>query len=305
MSKNAQILLRLDGAALEKHTVDVCVIAPTLLSLSNLIRRVARETYGENTRTNVSINVNVEQNCFELLLIPSLSFLEQAAAALQFGGVPSMQDVLDIIIGTEEHPGLFEILIAAHGKPLSPTVEVQQNDDGTVNIADNDSQIINNITQNTYNNYLVPDVLNMSKDALWPLGFEGVERMEFGEVGKARIIRQRDVIGFLQDHNNIDDEQEPLVNITTRNLVIDYVAMSEDAHSWRFRMGEGTIRADISQTSIAQDAARRGYVRFGDCYTVSLEEKEHRTKSGKIRMTYKILEALNFTPGMAQVDLGL
>lgn len=54
--------------------------------------------------------------------------------------------------------------------------------------------------------------------------------------------------------------------------------------SWRFLYGDHPIYADISETTIAEDAITRGGALVNDLYKVKMEVTQHLTEGGQIRL---------------------
>jgi hypothetical protein len=62
-------------------------------------------------------------------------------------------------------------------------------------------------------------------------------------------------------------------------------------------MGDLITGIDISETSIAQDALKRGGAGVNDTYKVQIEMTERETPSGGYRMDYKVKKVHEFIPG--------
>ena len=78
----------------------------------------------------------------------------------------------------------------------------------------------------------------------------------------------------------------------------------EKAPNWRFLYRKKPIYADISETSIAQDAIRRGGSFINDRYRVRMEVTPSETNDGAAAH-YKILKVLDFTLADQQSALPL
>ncbi len=79
----------------------------------------------------------------------------------------------------------------------------------------------------------------------------------------------------------------------------------EKAPKWRFLYEEKPIFADITETTIARDAMRRGGAFTNDLYKVRMTVKTHLTPTGQENHEYKIIEVLSFSPAQTQVSLPL
>ncbi|MCK1346364.1 MULTISPECIES: hypothetical protein [unclassified Bradyrhizobium] len=73
-----------------------------------------------------------------------------------------------------------------------------------------------------------------------------------------------------------------------------------DAHIWRFRYGDKTISADISDTEIVDHVRARGVLGLADTWRVRMLVTEKRTAGGNYKNEYKIAEVLEFIPAPRQ-----
>ena len=98
---------------------------------------------------------------------------------------------------------------------------------------------------------------------------------------------------------------EPEVEITPAWLSVYSPVYDPAAPLWRLRLGKEVIYADISETSIAEEALKRGGVGVEDAYQVRLEittelDAEGRRKDRK----YKVLEVVRFVPASPPLRQG-
>ena len=79
----------------------------------------------------------------------------------------------------------------------------------------------------------------------------------------------------------------------------------EKAERWRFRFGDHIEYFDISKTTIAQDAIRRGGALMDDAYKVKAKLVQSRTQSGKISNRYSVVSVEDFKPAEIQQQRNL
>lgn len=89
-----------------------------------------------------------------------------------------------------------------------------------------------------------------------------------------------------------------LVNELSRPSRADF---EPNAHISRFRYGDETISADISDTEIADQVRARGILGLADTWRVRMLVTEKRTANGNYKNEYKIAEVLEFIPALDRV----
>jgi len=119
-----------------------------------------------------------------------------------------------------------------------------------------------------------------------------IEPINFDKTASAEITRSLEPDESEALLAMVAYEPQPVV----AHLLVYSPVFSRDAKNWRFLYGENIITADISETSIAEDALRRGVASKDDLYRVRLSITEHETPSGQFRNSYKITEVLDFRP---------
>ena len=67
-------ILKYDGPSVENKEMDICDLAPSWLSLSELIKEVNKNVNGDRAAIKVVVNADLEKNCFELVVHFSRSF---------------------------------------------------------------------------------------------------------------------------------------------------------------------------------------------------------------------------------------
>ena len=91
--------------------------------------------------------------------------------------------------------------------------------------------------------------------------------------------------------------------VVTAHLRVYSPVFDANAEKWRFSYGDQRIYADISETSIAEDALARGGAFTYDIYKVRMSITEYLTPNGNFRNEYKILEVLEYDPAARTPDM--
>ena len=66
MPESVHTIVKFDGPALERRSMDVSHLAPALLSLSDVVTAANLLANGEKAGIKILVNANLEQKCFEL-----------------------------------------------------------------------------------------------------------------------------------------------------------------------------------------------------------------------------------------------
>jgi hypothetical protein len=262
----------------------------------------------------VFANVDREQNSFVFDIEIVMSFIEQARALLHD---PRLQDAKDIAewIGLIKRGvvvsgvGLLGLLKLLRGRTAEfEATEDRDGRDMFVVRTEGDNNNITVITPEVKNLYEDRTARRSAKRILEPLEDEGYERLEFlnrGEVTES--FNKEEALGVLKIPDappGSGDEDEP--QVIKAWIKVYSPVFDEGVTRWRFQFGESHPYMDISETSIASDAVRRGGVNVGDSYHVMLEITQVEQESGNFTNRYKIKEVLDFKQGYggAQETLG-
>lgn len=295
-----------DGPALSEHGMDVYALAPALLALGDLIREANRQVNGDRARVSVSVTEDFEHKCFNINLDIAQTILEQIKSFLAQDDVRTAKEILEWLelVAKASIPGgalgLFTYLKMRKGRKIENVTKIEDSGAGG-NVAltfegDRNQVIVNN------NVYLLGEnqkVRNAAKRVLEPLEREGFDEFAIRSEGEiVSRITKLEAEDAILSCTSVPDEEEALdPQVFTAHLVTFGAVFDSNAEKWRFRFGDKSIYADITETTIADDAIERGYVTPRDVYKVRLEMTEHRTPTDQFRTEYKVLEVLEFEPG--------
>jgi hypothetical protein len=305
-----------DGGPAAGHSMDVEALAPALLGFGRLIRESNTVLNQNKAAVKVVITSDFEHKCFSINFEVLQTVLQKIQSFLQDDNVKTATEILEKIgiiasAGSTTIGSLFGFFKWKRGRQIkniqkirdsSPSgsilLQIQIEGDG------NTIQVPSDILKLAENK----KILEAVKETLEPIESREAERIEFrkddktvsvydGQAAQA-IVRSCDAG---PDPVVIDQEgQNPIVTATlyTHGPVFD-----PKARNWRFKYKRKPIYADVSETSIAKDAVRRGGSFMNDRYRVRMEVMPAASEDGTPH--YKILEVLDFSPAEQQTSLPL
>ena len=289
------------------HTIDVDMLAPALLAFGRLVREANKEINGTAATVRVMVVSDFEHKCFNVNFDVVLTIYEQVKQLLGIQEVREAKDILewlDIIKvaggGVVTALGYLGFLRFRKGRPIEDVSQITDSDQSgmvAVKIEGEKNHVhIHNHTWNLANN---PKALAAARDALSPIGSDGFDNMVLrdGEaiVGRIEKGEADDIISSCAAGIKEAKDITPHVDETTAWLTVYSPVYEAKAESWRFRLGQEIIYADISQTTISQDAITRGGALIDDTYQVRLEITTPEAASRKAKKpSYKVLKVLRF-----------
>lgn len=304
MTSREIIKIQWDGPALDDHFIEVEDLAPALLALADLVTSANRIANNESATIKVLVSAKPEQNCvvFDIQLLQSI--IAATRSILQQDDLATIKDIMRWLEFTASigEVGLFSLMKAIKGKKIKKVTEVK-NAKGN-NIAQievhGDNNTVNIISTS-------PEVYKMASDRktirsaekfLKPLNNQGISDMTVDSgVGSRQVFTQDmqpDVNAVL---NSIDIEK----NNTSKTQMIEVYAkvyspvFDEKVDKWRFDWGDGPKYMDISDTTIASDAVKRGGVNVGDTYHLEIEMVQTLGEDEKPKsIEYKVKKVLEF-----------
>lgn len=293
----------------DDHTIDVDLLAPALLAFGRLVREANKEINGTVATARVMVVSDFEHKCFNVNFDVVLTIYEQVRQLIGTHDVKDAKEILewlDLIKvlggGVVTALGYLGFLRLRKGRKIEDVSQITDSDQsGMVSVkieGEKNSVHIHNHTWNLANN---PKALAAARDALSPIGTEGFDNMVLRDgdaiVGKIDKGEADDIISSCTAGIEDAKDVSPQVDETTAWLTVYSPVYEAKAETWRFRLGQEVIYADISQTTIAQDAITRGGAMIDDTYQVRLEIETPQTASGKAKKpTFKVLKVLRFLP---------
>lgn len=315
---NVSFRLTFDGPTLDQHGMDVADLAPALLSLGELIKKVNFRVNGDAAKVNLIVRSDFQHACFQinLELIQSLySVIADLIASNPVKTAKELAGWLDIISGFGAASyGIFKYLAQRNGREIervsNVTTETQlstSDDQGTVSIkfkGDNNSIEVKNIVYQLGED---PAIRRDVAKVVAPLAKSGIDTLRFveGSDKLGTVITKEEALRIENSYREVKEadveayEPQPIV----AHLQISRPDFNPEAKIWKFRYGDKIISVDVSETNIPMQTQARGVVRIGDTWRTRMTVTEKRTAAGRYRNEYKIVEVLDFLPAAQQMTL--
>lgn len=277
----------------DNHAIDSELLAPALLAMSRLIQEANEELNGPESVSKVFIVSDFEHKCFNInyeLLIQSYAGFKDFLA---HENVKTAKEVLEWLglLSNVVGVSVFCYLKWKGGRAVSDPVKSEVS--GEVIIKDEEGNSIS-VKKDIYNFSQNPVALDATKDIFLPIGKDfDTLLVRDGEAGVQEISLEMTQSIIASCQRDTDDHSEAKVEKIETWLSVYSPVYDLNATKWRFKYGQDTIYADISETDIAKKALIRGVARHDDSYYARIEIE--KPKSG--RKKYKIVEVLKFVPG--------
>jgi hypothetical protein len=297
------------------HVMDVEALAPALLAFGQLIREANAQINGDRAKVKVLVTSDFEHKCFNINFEVIQNIIEAIKSLFQGDKIQSAEKFLEAlgIIGGAATISLFAFLKIKNGRRVTNVQRTQDTDssgDVIVNInveGDNNTIHVPNQVLKLSENKKILQTLN---ETLGPIESGNAERIEFRQADRPMASYDRDdtrAIVRSCDAGPGDlvalDVAAPKPDIVTASLYVYSPVFDNKARSWRFNYKRKHIYADISETSIARDAMKRGGSFTNDRYRVRMEVTPPDADGGEPH--FKILQVLDFTEAQQQAALPL
>lgn len=300
-----------DGEARrDDHSIDVEDLSPALIAFGRLIREANAEFNGKNATARVLVVSDFEGKCFNINFEVILNFYQHLKMLLGPTNVTNAKEILEWI-------GLLDTgVVAVSGGALSflkflkwkagrkvENVITDRDPAGLVEVhIEGDGNTVQ-INRNVYNLSVNAKALKATRDAFLPLGHNGFDRVRIGETTTGMEVLDAETVDRIVASCTVGIEESketaPEIEVTPAWLSVYSPVYDLAAPNWRFRLGKEVIYADITQTTIAQDAMERGGALTDDAYQVRLEITTLIDANGKRKEpTYKIIEVVRFVPAV-------
>ena|SRR5579883_1376412 len=306
-----------DGGLVSGHSMDVETLAPALLAFGRLISESNSVLNQKRATVKLLVTSDFEHKCFNVNFEVVQSIFQHIKMLLHDDNVQTATDLLKTIGIVSSAGGavgtLFGFLKWKQGRKLESVKRI-------TDVTSTGSVVLQINVEGDRNSISIPEnvlrlaenqtVLRALKETLEPIESRNAERIEFreadhpisvydGEAARA-IVRSCDVG---PDPIEIAPDIIAAPKIITATLYAHGPVFDAKVRNWRFKYQRKPIYADISETSIASDAVRRGGSFMDDRYRVRMEVIPPLTDDGTPH--YKIIEVIDFTPAEQQASLPL
>jgi hypothetical protein len=295
----------------DDHSMDVEALVPALAGYGKLIHESNALLNGDKTKVKVLVASNFEHKCFQINFELIRTIIHHVGDLLTHDNLQTATDLLKII-GVVRWTGtsLFDFLKKKDGRKIESVERPPHSNNVTIKFEGDENAV--NVTNNVFLLAENKRVLEAVEGALTPVEKREASRLAFRENDHP-------------DHPTASFDREAIKSIirsceagpdpvaaelaksksktVTATLYVYSPVFDKKAPNWRFRYRGKPIYADVSETSIAQDAIKRGGSFTNDRYRVRMLVTEPESDEGTPH--YKIEEVLDFTPAEQQTALPL
>lgn len=302
------------GDRRDDHSIDVEALAPALLGFGQLIRESNAVLNGNRARVKILVTSDFEHKCFQINFEVLQTAIQKLKSFLEDDRVKTAKELLQTIgvIRSSGAGSLLDYLKWKRNKSgekieVLPTPASTAPSLITIQITGDNNTIT--ITPEVLKLAENPRVLEAIKETLTPVETNGSARVEFRDHDQPVASISGDEAREIMREIDKAPEALPIADNPTPDTVVAtlYVyspVFDEKAKRWRFVYKRNRhIYADISETSIAADALKRGGSFVNDRYRVRMEIMPPDTEDGEPH--YKIVAVLEFTPAPQQGSLHL
>ena len=304
VSKHQFSLAYSDSSRPDDHTIDVADLAPALMAVGKLIRAANAEFNGTKATSKVLVASDFEHRCFNINFEVVVGLYEQVKIFLALESVHTAKELVEWVgIGSAGGFSLLRFLGHLRGRKIESVTTIRNVEGGSlveVKIEGDEGSVV--VNSHVYNLSQDTTALSAARDAFIPVKrgkFDTVEVKDTdGRVLNNLVTEEIDNIirsctSIIESNKDVaPNVREEVVWLSVYSPVYDL-----RAKHWRFKLGREVITADISETSISEDALARGSAFAEDSYQVVLEITTDVDKNGEPKeTTYKIKSVSKFIP---------
>jgi hypothetical protein len=285
--------VKFTGPTLENHTIDVRILAPSLLALADALKSAQKELSPDSPAPAIEIKAT-RPGSFDVALVATTTFLQEAVSL--FSGEP----VTAFLNAT----GIASLLawamkilvkIHQHGKPTHQTplesgdVNLEWADGTTMTVPANSVKLVGH-----------PETRKHLKDFVDPVNEEGFDSLDLKTKASSVTVKPDDLPAFeipdVPDREETSSIRRTILRISQPTLNGSYV--------WRVNDGTNTFTASMEDENF-QRAIKDGTERFGDGdqLIVDLKEVQFTRADGSLRTDRKIVKVYDHTRPPGQMML--
>lgn len=175
---NTEVIVRFDGPDLTDHKMEIEQIAPSMLALSQLVKRANYLANGESSSVRVFARANVEQHCFEFGFEIVQSILTRTKTLLGDEDVKTAKEIAEWIgiIGSSSIGFLGLLKLMKGRQPDEITLVVEDGENRAKLEIDGDDVLVDPMAAKLMQDR---ESVKNAKAATQPLEQEGYDSLEF------------------------------------------------------------------------------------------------------------------------------
>lgn len=283
-----------DGEAVQNHEMDVALLAPALMGLSDLVDLLAKSVTQGEFSSKLKVQGNPKAGSIEIQFITE-SLINHAVNLFTGKNVTAILAVaalIDLLVK------LISLIKETGGKPAQVVSEDVKNQLVTLKI-ENELLIVERDIARAYSQIAIRQALYQT---VKPLQDEGIDRLKIKDSSGRVVAEVRDT-ELASFEPNIEGE-DLLSNTATVLLQIMALNFSKPKNKWTFFNGNNQIKAEILDDDFWKQV--NNGIRFGkgDWIKVQLKTRQ-MNEGGKLKTVYEVIkvEDGDYTPDQQSLDI--
>ena len=304
----SHIRLTYDGPALKMHTMDVRMLAPSLLAFGDLCEEVTKIVFGESVNTKVEVKASFQTGSFGINLSVTSHLLEQLKTLFSGKDITAIingEELLKIIIGGSVVTGgpivngLINIIRWLKNRKIK-NIEILANGRRRIIVDDGESL---DTEESIINLLRSREVRTNLQRVIEPIETEGINTLSFGDDKNIITALKKEEAQWF--HVPIS-EDIPLSN-ELRVMSFSIVSLSfKEENKWRLSDGNNTMYVTIADLEFL-NKVNLNMIRFakGDILIASTRIAQWQTADGGLKTEYIIEHVIEHRLGTIQIPLPL
>ena len=235
---DVKTVIRYDGPNVDNKAMDIADLAPSLLSLSELIKDVNRKTNGKRAGIKVCVNADLEQNCFELVVHVTQSLFDTMTVLISDHKVVQAKEILEwigiISAGVSvSFVTLYKLIKFLKGKQVESVTKIKNKESKfeiEIKAKDTEGNITEiRVSEHIYELYSSYETRKKAIEVITPLKKDGYTQMQFYNGKKIHEKFEK------EDVPNIEDCPEVVPSNITRSDIKTVVRIRKPAYEGKSR----------------------------------------------------------------------
>lgn len=296
-----KIVIVYDGDPVEKGTMDVRDLAPSLLSISELCHEVNRQVHGDDSNISVRVRADFKRGSFGVDLEVVQTWLERVRTLLNDPNTQTARTVIELVFGGG---GILALLKWLKGEE-NPTSTSLESGNIKIEVSGRNNHI--EVKPQVASLAKSPKIRKYVDGAIRPLSKAGMKKISVKKGRKTLQTVKRDEATYLLtgQQDEVVVQEGDSVQEVTRPAYLEIVKLSfREDNKWNFGDGSGgLIPASIEDHDFLEKVDRHEYLfGKGDQLKVILRTRTTRMSSGKYQADHTVTKVLEFIPS-PQTDL--
>jgi hypothetical protein len=287
MNENLTFELIFDGENLHEGEIDVKDLAPSLISLSDLLDEVSGKYAPECPKISLRVKPNFEKKCFKINLEVAQSYYAQFVELFSSQEVQAWATVLSLV--GVSGVGLLQLLKKAKKRKPQKVIEIEHTETVKLKFDEGDDIVVDKRVLSLFQN---PKARKAAERMFKPLKNGGVDKIK---ISKNQIdfldTDTSDADSFDYEETNIDElesEGEKILRIISPSF--------QKGNKWRLNDGLRTSYYEITDQNF-NNQVREKRLLFGiNDFLLAKVKTFQKIEDGEIHTRHQIFEAKKYNP---------